>query len=234
MKLSRLTGIIIIAGIVLVVVIFLVVKNFTMQPQVASTSTATSAAALAKTDLPVAPVFDRTATSTRAAPQSLVVPEGGQRPTQTPSPVTTQAVATTSLPSPTGLPSSTNPPTATVTQQFIATLPQVVTLAPSAQTTPTQGRPASFGFTLLYLTSSAHAGAAAQATIKTAPGTICSISVILPKGAGSSAPGLSPVTAGVDGVCSWFWGVPANSALGSGYVTISANGQTQTFVLFIQ
>jgi hypothetical protein len=111
--------------------------------------------------------------------------------------------------------------------------PPPFTAAPSNTQAPQTTFTAS-GFTLTQLTSPVGTGGTASATIQTGAGAACSIGFVTPSGSQSTAQGLAPETANGNGVCAWTWKISSNTKPGTGTVTITANGATQSFPIVIQ
>lgn len=103
-----------------------------------------------------------------------------------------------------------------------------------AQTIPVQPTPSGSGFNLRLLTSPVPRGQDASAAIQTAAGAACSIRYTTPSGNLSTAEGLVPETADASGACAWTWRIGTSTHPGTGTVTITANGVTQSFPIAIQ
>jgi hypothetical protein len=151
---------------------------------------------------------------------------GGGNPGPT-APASTAAPTATHVQSKFTPPPGGEPPTSTQADMIAATDTQ--------QVAPTDTQPAAqSGFTLISLSSPVNVGGTASASIQTQAGTNCSIGYVTPHGTQSKAQGLVPETAGGDGVCSWSWKIGASTQSGTGTVTITAAGQTQSFPIVIQ
>lgn len=68
----------------------------------------------------------------------------------------------------------------------------------------------------------------ARVTVRSAPGTPCSIRYITPLGNLSVAGGLGPKPAGADGLVTWTWKIGANTSPGTGEVIVTCGDTTIT------
>ncbi len=119
----------------------------------------------------------------------------------------------------------------------ISPLPQSAPTSSSTEAAqPTQPQPAvaASGFTLNQLTSPVPRGGSASAAIQTSAGAACSIRYVTPSGNRSTAQGLVTETADADGVCAWTWRIGSSTKPGTGTVTITANGVTQSFPIVVR
>jgi hypothetical protein len=98
---------------------------------------------------------------------------------------------------------------------------------------PTVQPPAS-GFIVISIPDVAYVGDDAHVEIRTRPGSACSISYTTPSGTISTADGLDNKTADQDGYCSWSWTIGSNTKPGTGTITITAGGKTQTYPIKIE
>ena len=103
------------------------------------------------------------------------------------------------------------------------------TTAPTTTSTTSTTVPSSLAINVVSLTSPISRGATATLAIKTTPGAQCTITVNYKSGP-SSASGLGPKTAGLDGTVTWSWKVGSSTTPGtwSIVVTASAGGKTVT------
>ena len=96
-----------------------------------------------------------------------------------------------------------------------------------AQGTPVTGNSQS-GITVVSLTNPVSKGAEASLTIKTSPGSLCSITVYYKSGP-SKASGLEPKTADASGLVSWQWSVGVRTTSGNWPIEIKCgNNSTET------
>lgn len=115
------------------------------------------------------------------------------------------------------------------------TLPGAISLPPqSARAPQPQPTAGASGFTLTQLTSPVARGGKASATIQTAAGAACSLGYVTPSGNQSTARGLVSETADGNGVCAWTWKIGPSTKPGTGTVTITANGATQSFPIVVE
>lgn len=120
-------------------------------------------------------------------------------------------------------PTPTPPPTETPTTN---TPVPTATEAPTSTPTP--------GFEVIKLTSTVHAGDEASVTIRTAAGTLCELAYETPAGTESKSDDLKAKVAGNDGLCSWTWKIAAQTKPGTGTLTITANGATESYAIVIK
>jgi len=113
-------------------------------------------------------------------------------------------------------------------------IPVGPTQASQPTTSQVQPTASASGFTLTQLTSPVGRGGNVSATIRTAAGAACSIGYVTPSGNKSTAQGLVSETADANGVCAWTWKISSSTKPGTGTVTITANGSTQSFPIAIQ
>ncbi len=94
---------------------------------------------------------------------------------------------------------------------------------------PQPPAPATLGVTFTSVSSPIGAGNVATASVKTAAGASCSITVTYKSGR-STAKGLEPKTADANGMVSWSWLVGGNTTPGTWPIDVScnANGQSAT------
>ncbi len=114
-----------------------------------------------------------------------------------------------------------------------ATTAALATPAVQSTTAPAQSG-GTTGFQLAQLTSPVARGGTATAKVQTAAGAACSLSYVTPHGTRSSAKGLGATTAGADGVCTWAWSIGSSTAPGTGTVTITVGGASQSFEIVVQ
>jgi hypothetical protein len=71
-------------------------------------------------------------------------------------------------------------------------------------------------------------GGEASVTIQTTPGAECSIEYVTPHGTVSRARGLVSQTADADGEASWTWKIGTRTEPGTGSVTVTSGGASET------
>jgi len=124
-------------------------------------------------------------------------------------------------PPPTPTPSPTETPTAN-------------TPVPTATDAPTSTPTPMTGFEVVALTSEVRAGEFASVTIHTAAGTLCDLAYETPVGTESESDDLKAKVADNDGLCSWTWRIAAQTIPGTGTLTITANGVTESYAIVIK
>ncbi len=91
------------------------------------------------------------------------------------------------------------------------------------------------GIAITSVTSPVALGGMATLTAQTSAGASCSIVYKHPSGKVSTAPGLTPQTAGSDGTVSWTWLISAGTRpAGTGTATVTCNGASAQTSLVIQ
>jgi hypothetical protein len=159
----------------------------------------TAAARLAVgSSTPTQPVATSTPTEEAGATPS-------ELPTQPPTPTATPRLPTVT-------------PTATLAQ---TALPPTSTPTPEPSATPTPVG----GVTFLSVTGGPP-GSTARATVQTWPEAACTIAFIRPAGTSSSARGLVPKSANLNGIVEWTWKIWELSETGTGSVVVTCNGVT--------
>ncbi|OGO41996.1 MAG: hypothetical protein A2W36_06975 [Chloroflexi bacterium RBG_16_58_14] len=78
----------------------------------------------------------------------------------------------------------------------------------------------------VYITSPIEVGKHATVTVKTLPGTGCSIEYLLPSGEPSQSQELKPKDADANGICAWCWQIGTNTTPGKGQVIVTV-GDTE-------
>ena len=90
------------------------------------------------------------------------------------------------------------------------------------------------GFEVVALTSEVKAGGFASVTIHTAAGALCDLTYETPVGTESESDDLKAKVADNDGLCSWTWRITAQTKPGTGTLTITANGVTESYAIVIK
>jgi hypothetical protein len=219
MKLSRPFGIVLAAGIGVILVVLVVVVLAFPSSNLPATPT-------------IFPTLNVIRTSTR---ESSPVAAPTKNPTRTPTNAAVLAATTAPTAAATLTPTTAMTFTATATPSRTA-VPTLAAVLPNpvSQATATAGIPSSIGFSLLYSTPVTTIGGTTQVTISTTPGVDCTLTVYDPRGRILQASGMEAKKAGVDGRCTWIWVMPTTEFKGTGYYRINANGMTQTFIFTLQ
>jgi len=93
--------------------------------------------------------------------------------------------------------------------------------------------PTEITFELIFLSWSVNAGDKAYAKIRTLPGTTCTLSYTDAGGNTQKIGGFWDQSPDNRGECSWTWSINSRAKLGTGTVTISANGHTRNYLIQI-
>lgn len=173
----------------------------------------------------------------------LVSPSGQTNPgalesegTATPPPTVGSIATPTQTPPPTAG-SIASPTQASTRPATSAAKSPTITIAPtrspsSVVTVPTPTR-STVAQELVNLTSPVAKGAQASITVRTSPGSSCSITVYYKSGA-SHAAGLEPETAGNDGLCSWTWKVGTNTTPGTWRIVVTTGATSLEYAFVVQ
>lgn len=123
------------------------------------------------------------------------------------------------------------PPTPTLSPTETPTTSAPV---PTATEAPTSTPTPVTGFEVVALTSEVKAGGFASVTIRTAAGALCDLTYKTPAGTKSESDDLKAKAADNDGLCVWTWRITAQTRPGTGTLTITANGVTESYAIVIK
>lgn len=157
---------------------------------------------------------------------------GGDRDEATPTATAASAATGTAAPSrtpqaratATALATDTPAPTETWAPTATAVLPATATPVPPAPVVPDPSLVIATTEFISVSSPVAH-GNVATVVVRTSPGAYCSIAVTYRSGP-STAQGLDPKTAGLDGIISWSWIVGTRTTPGDWPIEVTCDGQT--------